>query len=162
MKRECNSSRFLLYRTNCFYLSRPKNSAQALGYTSIKVSNLSLGSAHISYILYCDPVYYEFRLYNFKHGWQFFRKSCRARDGAAIRSYIGQWIKGFSLNLGITTNNVAELEAVRYGLMSAWNLGFKFVILNLYSTLFIQWLSKKGPYAPYFVPLIDDCRNLIG
>ena len=66
------------------------------------------------------------------------------------------------MNLGITTNNVAELEAVRHGLMSAWNLGFKFVILNLYSTLFIQWLTKKGPYAPYLVHLIDDCRNLIG
>lgn len=45
-----------------------------------------------------------------------------------IRSHTGQWIKGFSLYLGITTNNVTKLEAVRYSLMLAWNLGFKSVI----------------------------------
>ena len=54
------------------------------------------------------------------------------------------------------------MEAVRYSLMLAWNLGFKFFILNFDSTLVIQWLTKDGQYTPHFVSLIDDCRNLIG
>ena len=32
------------------------------------------------------------------------------------------WISGFSLNMGITSNNIAKLGAVRQGLMLAWEL----------------------------------------
>ena len=33
--------------------------------------------------------------------------------------------------MGITTNNMAELGAVRQGLMLAWELGFKFIHLDI-------------------------------
>ena len=37
----------------------------------------------------------------------------RAEAGGLQRGSSGKWISGFSLNLGITSNNVAELGAVR-------------------------------------------------
>lgn len=41
---------------------------------------------------------------------------------------------------------VTKLEAVRYGLILAWNLGFKFSNLQTDSTLVILWLTKVGVY----------------
>ena len=74
----------------------------------------------------------EYRTFsNFKHGWQGWRW------GLSV-PVLANGLKASLWILGITSNNVAKLEAVRYGLMLAWNLGFKFVILNLDSTLIIQ------------------------
>ena len=42
---------------------------------------------------------------------------------------------------------VTKLESVRYGLILAWNLGFKFINLQTDSTLVILWLTKVGVYA---------------
>ena len=42
---------------------------------------------------------------------------------------------------------VIELEAVRYGLISAWSLGFKFIDLQTDSTSVILWLTKVGVYS---------------
>ena len=39
----------------------------------------------------------------------------------------GGWISRFSLNLGLASNNMVELVAVRQGLEMAWNMGFKFI-----------------------------------
>ena len=33
--------------------------------------------------------------------------------------------------MGITSNNITELEAVRQGLLLTWNLGFKFIHLEI-------------------------------
>ena len=40
--------------------------------------------------------------------------------------------------MGITTNNMAEVEAVRQGLMMAWDLGFKFIQLKLDSMIVLS------------------------
>ena len=40
--------------------------------------------------------------------------------------------------MGITTNNMAELEVVHQGLMLAWDLGFKFIQLEMDSMIVLS------------------------
>ena len=47
--------------------------------------------------------------------------------GGILRDHSGGWISGFSLNLGLASNNMAELAAIRHGLEMTWNMGFKFI-----------------------------------
>ena len=54
-----------------------------------------------------------------------------ASAGGLLRDSSSLWISGFSLNMGIATNNMAELEAVRQGLLLALALGFKIIQLEI-------------------------------
>lgn len=45
-----------------------------------------------------------------------------------VRDQEGNWIIGFSIPLGNTTNNSVELWAIQHGLTMAWNLGYGNVI----------------------------------
>ena len=54
-----------------------------------------------------------------------------AGAGGLLRDSPSLWISGFSLNMGIATNNMAELEAVRQGLLLALALGFKIIQLEI-------------------------------
>ena len=51
--------------------------------------------------------------------------------GRLLHNSSGDWISGFSLHMGITSNNIAELGVDRQGLLLAWNLGFKFIHLEI-------------------------------
>ena len=74
----------------------------------------------------------------------------------------GEWISGFSLCLGLTSNNMAELAAVRQGLILAWDMGFKFIHLELDSMTVFTWLNATSDsYPTNILPLISDCRNLL-
>ena len=59
--------------------------------------------------------------------------------GGLLRDSSELWISGFSLSIGITTNNMAELGAVHQGLMLAWELGFKFIHLENDSMTVLSW-----------------------
>ena len=64
--------------------------------------------------------------------------------------------------MGLATNNVAKLAAVRQGLEMAWNMGFKFIHLELDSKLVLSWLTNNNVnYPTNILPLICDCRNLL-
>ena len=62
----------------------------------------------------------------------------RVKAGGLLLDSSGLWISRFSLSMGITTNNMAELEAVRQGLMLAWDLGFKFIQLEMDSMIVLS------------------------
>ena len=57
---------------------------------------------------------------------------------------MGRWIGGFSLHLGPATNNMAKLAAIRQGLDMAWNMGFKFIQLELNSKVVLTWLTNDN------------------
>ena len=57
---------------------------------------------------------------------------------------MGRWIGGFSLHLGLATNNMVELVAVCQGLDMAWNMGFKFIQLELNSKVVLTWLTNDN------------------
>ena len=85
-----------------------------------------------------------------------------AGAGGVLRDHSGRWVSGFSLHIGLATNNLAELAAVRQGLEMAWNKGIKHLQLELDSKVVLTWLTD--PYVNYptnMMPLICDCRNLL-
>ena len=82
--------------------------------------------------------------------------------GGLLRDSSELWISGFSLSIGITTNNMAELGAVRQGLMLAWELGFKFIHLEIDSMTMLSWLTAKtSNFPPNVFPLLCDCRSVM-
>ena len=54
-----------------------------------------------------------------------------ASAGGILRNHMGNWLAVFSLHLDIASNNMAELATVRQGLALAWDMGFKFIQLEL-------------------------------
>ena len=57
---------------------------------------------------------------------------------------------------------MAELAAVRQGLMIAWHKGVKFLQLELDSKVVLHWLTNKNMnYPTNMLPLICDCKNLL-
>ena len=64
--------------------------------------------------------------------------------------------------MGLATNNMIELAAVRQGLAMAWNMGFKFLQLELDSKVVLTWLTNNNMnYPTNMMSLICDCRNLL-
>ena len=64
--------------------------------------------------------------------------------------------------MGLATNNMVELAAVRQGLAMAWNMGFKFLQLELDSKVVLTWLTNNNMnYPTNMMSLICDCRNLL-
>ena len=64
--------------------------------------------------------------------------------------------------MGITTNNMAKLGAIRQGLMLAWDLGFKFIQLKIDFVIVLSWLTTTTDNFPTNVfPLIFDCKSLM-
>ena len=64
--------------------------------------------------------------------------------------------------MGLTTNNLAELAAVRQGLEMAWAKGTKHLQLELDSKVVLTWLTNPCVnYPTNMLPLICDCRNLL-
>ena len=85
-----------------------------------------------------------------------------ARARGVLRDHQGWWIAGFSAQVGLATNNMAELTAVRQGLAIAWNTGMKLLQLELDSKVVLTWLTNKNVnYPTNMLPLICDCRNLL-
>ena len=78
-----------------------------------------------------------------------------------LRNSSRLWVFGFSLNLGIASNNMAELGAIRFGIVLAWNLSFIFIYLETDSTTIISWLTNDSVSLSEVVPLIFDYRNFM-
>lgn len=55
------------------------------------------------------------------------------RVGGLIRDRNGNWIQGSPLNHGITSSTQAELWRVRHDLNMAWQLGLRFLKLEVTS-----------------------------
>ena len=79
-----------------------------------------------------------------------------------LRDSSGGWLSGFSLNLGIATNNMAKLTEVRKGLLLARDLGFKFLQIEIDSSTVLSRLTNRHAlYPPDMKSLIYDCKSLM-
>ena len=79
-----------------------------------------------------------------------------------MRDHFGQWILGFSLHVGLATNNMVELAIAKQGLAMAWTMGFKYIQLELDSKVVLTWLTNhNASYATNMIHLICDCRSLL-
>ena len=83
----------------------------------------------------------------------------RAGGGGVIRDHLGHWIKGFSRALGTTNSFIAELWALRDGLIIFKDLGLSNLIVELDALSVIHMLSSDKS-CPIMEPLLSDYRSL--
>lgn len=84
-----------------------------------------------------------------------------ASAGGIIRNHLGQWIGGFSMNIGPATVSDSELWGLRQGLLLALHRGFKQVAVELDSAEVVQALDLEKPLTPPAPALLIDCRGLL-
>ena len=57
---------------------------------------------------------------------------------------------------------MVELGVVHQGLKLAWDLGVKFIHLEIDSMIVLTWLTKENSnFTPDVFPLLCDCKSLM-
>ncbi|KAK9992118.1 hypothetical protein SO802_027103 [Lithocarpus litseifolius] len=84
----------------------------------------------------------------------------RAVGGGVIRDHEGQWLKGYAGPLGCTNSCMAELWALRDGLLLAKEMGLNNLIIEL-DALSVVLLMNNNSTNLLMEPLLTDCRNLV-
>ncbi|KAL9840438.1 putative ribonuclease H domain, reverse transcriptase zinc-binding domain-containing protein [Arabidopsis thaliana] len=77
----------------------------------------------------------------------------------AILNLQGEWLGGFALNIGYCDAPLAELWGAYYGLLIAWDKGFRWVELNLDSELVVGFLSTGISKAHPLSFLVRLCQG---
>ena len=83
-----------------------------------------------------------------------------AGDGGLIRDEEGAWVVGFARNIGISSSFIAELWALRDGLMICVNRNFNAVEVEVDARAVIDVLSALKCTNSLAAPLVDDCKQL--
>lgn len=81
--------------------------------------------------------------------------------GGLLRGAHGEWLGGFSRNLGITSAYEAELWGVLEGLLLARRLGFQMVDLRIDSTCVVNGIQGKATGCVRGVVLVTHIRKLL-
>ncbi|KAG7558925.1 Ribonuclease H-like superfamily [Arabidopsis thaliana x Arabidopsis arenosa] len=84
-----------------------------------------------------------------------------ATAAGALREGNGTWLGGFALNIGVCTAPVAELWGVYYGLVIAWEGGFRRVILEVDSALVVGFLQSGVEDTHPLAFLVRLCHGFI-
>ena len=84
----------------------------------------------------------------------------RAGGGRIIRDHDGHWLKGYARPLGCTNSCMAELWALRDGLLIAKEMGINNLIIEL-DALIVVLLMNNNTANLLVEPLLTDCRNLV-
>ena len=88
------------------------------------------------------------------------RSPDRAGGGGLIRDHNGAWLKGFARGLRFTNSALAELWALRDGLLLAKEMGIQQLIVEL-DALSIVILMNNETENLLMEPLLSDCRGLL-
>ena len=83
-----------------------------------------------------------------------------AGGGGVIRDHDGKWLKGYARPLGSTNSCMAELWALRDGLLLAKEMGLNNLIIELDALSVVLLMSNNTPNLT-MKPLPNDCRNLV-
>ncbi|KAL3527980.1 hypothetical protein ACH5RR_012636 [Cinchona calisaya] len=84
-----------------------------------------------------------------------------AGGGGVIRNSLGEWIVGFSRQLGVASNNLAEVWALRDGLKLTLDSHCTRLFVETDSHNIIHLLNSKNSANHTFSHVIDDCRVLL-
>ena len=87
-------------------------------------------------------------------------ESREGRGGRVIRGHDREWLTGYARPLGQTNSCMAELWALRDGLMLAKELGLNNLIIEL-DALSVVLLMNNSTSNMLMEPLLTDCRNLL-
>lgn len=84
-----------------------------------------------------------------------------AAAGGLIRNDLGEWIGGFSMNIGPSSIHESELWGLRQGLLLALRLEIKHLIVESDSKEVIQALSQERNITAPTPALVLDCKGLL-
>ncbi|KAL9304836.1 putative ribonuclease H domain-containing protein [Arabidopsis thaliana] len=84
-----------------------------------------------------------------------------AAAGGVIRDEDGLWVGGFALHIGVCSAPMAELWGVYYGLLIAWDQGFRRVELEVDSELVVGFLQSGISEAHPLAFLVRLCHGLL-
>ena len=85
----------------------------------------------------------------------------RARGGGILRDDQGNWVAGFSRNIGFSTSFIAELWALSDGLTLYNNLKLNAVDIQIDAKAIVVLLSNPSYSNSFAMPIVDNCRQLI-
>lgn len=81
--------------------------------------------------------------------------------GGLLRDVEGKWLGGFYGSLGITTNMKAELYAICQGLITAWDLGYRNVLVETDSLEAVHLIEEANSEHDAYGSLLADIRFLM-
>ncbi|KAH9763649.1 putative ribonuclease H protein [Citrus sinensis] len=82
-----------------------------------------------------------------------------AGAGGLIRDATGKWHGGFCMNIGICSVTIAELWGLYQGLILAWQMGIRLLVVEIDSLCVTQLLNRKSFNAT--LPLVNDILGLL-
>ncbi|KAH9666673.1 reverse transcriptase domain-containing protein [Citrus sinensis] len=80
-------------------------------------------------------------------------------QGGLIRDATGRWHGGFCMNIGICSVTIAELWGLYQGLILAWQMGIRLLVVEIDSLCVTQLLNRKSLNAT--LPLVNDILGLL-
>ena len=85
----------------------------------------------------------------------------KAGGGGVLHCCRGNWVAGFSRKLGAVSSTMAELWALKDGLLLAKQLNFRNINVELDAKFIVHLLSDPNTVNLMLEPLLNDCRTLI-
>ena len=82
-------------------------------------------------------------------------------SGGLIWNCQGNYIKGFSRSIRVTTSVMVELWALRDGLYLAFQLGINFLEIELDAKVIVEMINRTYCSNRKHSPLLHDCRSLL-
>lgn len=89
------------------------------------------------------------------------RNSRIAGAGGLIRNSNGEWVNGFSINLGVYSVTMAELWGIYQGLLLAWEIGIRDLLIEADSACAVQMIARDCFTVNACYPLICDIKGLM-
>ena len=86
----------------------------------------------------------------------------RASCGGLIRNDQGNWLMGFSRNIGQANSFMAECWALRDGLLLCLQQNLQNIVIELDASALVAALNSPMYVNAVVSPLFDDCRQLVG
>ena len=81
--------------------------------------------------------------------------------GGLFRDVEGNWLGGFYGSLGFTTDMKAELYAICQGLVTAWDLGYRNILVETDSWGAINYIEEANIEHDVYGSLVADIRSLM-
>ena len=90
-----------------------------------------------------------------------FGNPIKAGGGSILRCSNEDWIAGFAQKLGNTTSTIAELWALKDGLIVVKQLGIENICIKMDADFIVHLVSSASMFNLMLEPLLTDCKNLI-
>ncbi|KAH9666643.1 putative ribonuclease H protein [Citrus sinensis] len=90
-----------------------------------------------------------------------YRNTGEAGAGGVIRDSFGNWISGFSMNIGESSVIMAELWGLYQGLSIAWNVGIRHLLVEVDSLCVTQMIFQQVVVPNVFYALVVAIRDFL-